>query len=182
MLTVFNVIEEAETILTIARLFHKSYNSIKNWVMRFKKFGIDGLYEEPRSWRPTKIVNHKITEFFTDIKNDIFSKRLVRQIKKDAGVSYTESGIPDMLCRHNFTSKMPDFAHKNKVTDKEIEQWQKSLKRWIPCVKRDGFELYMQDETILLHNHVPKRGPRPSGNQRVFASLLICLHFLLDLA
>ena len=45
----FNVIEEAETILTIARLFHKSYNSIKNWVMRFKKFGIDGLYEEPRS-------------------------------------------------------------------------------------------------------------------------------------
>ena len=49
MLTVFNVIEEAETISTIARLFHKSYNSIKNRVMRFKKFGIDGLYEEPRS-------------------------------------------------------------------------------------------------------------------------------------
>ena len=46
---VFNVIEEGETIPTIARLFHKSYNSIKNWVMRFKKFGIDGLYEEPRS-------------------------------------------------------------------------------------------------------------------------------------
>ena len=43
MLVVFNVIEEDETI---ARLFHKSYNSIKNWVMRFKKFGIARLYEE----------------------------------------------------------------------------------------------------------------------------------------
>ena len=33
MLAVLNVIEEGETIPTIARLFHKSYNSIKNWVM-----------------------------------------------------------------------------------------------------------------------------------------------------
>ena len=129
-----------------------------------------------------KIVNHKITEFFADIKNGIFSKHLVRQIKKDAGVSYTESGIPDMLRRHNFTPKMPDSAHKNKATDKEIEQWQKSLKRWISCVKRGGFELYMQDETILLQNHVPKRGPWSSRRQRVFVSLLICLHFLPDLA
>ena len=58
-----------------------------------------------------------------------------------------------MLRRPNFAPKMPDFTHKNKVTDKEIEQWQKSLKRGISCVKRDGFELYMQDETILLQNH-----------------------------
>ena len=178
----FNVIEEGETIPIIARLFHKSYNSIKNRVMRFKKNGIVGLYEEPRSRRPTKIVNHKITEFFADIKNGIFSKWLVRQIKKDAGVSYTESGIPDMLRRHNFTPKVPDSTRKNKVTGKEIEQWQKSLKRWISCVKRGDFELYMQDETILLQNHVPKRGPWSSGNQRVFVSSLICLHFLPDLA
>ena len=30
MLTVFNVVEEDETISTIAQLFHKSYNTIKN--------------------------------------------------------------------------------------------------------------------------------------------------------
>ena len=30
MLAVFNVVEEDETISTIAQLFHKSYNSIKN--------------------------------------------------------------------------------------------------------------------------------------------------------
>ena len=76
MLAVFNVVAESETISTIAKLFHKSYNSIKNSVMRFKKFGITGLYEEPRSGRPTKIVNHKITEFFADIKNGIFPKQI----------------------------------------------------------------------------------------------------------
>ena len=40
MLAVLNVVAEGETISTIAKLFHKSYNSIKNWVIRFKKFGI----------------------------------------------------------------------------------------------------------------------------------------------
>ena len=109
MPAVFNVIEEGETIPTIARLFHKSYNSIKNWVMRFKKFEIAGLYEEPRSGRPLKILNHKITEYLADIKNGIFPKQLVRQIKKDTGVSCTESGIREMLRRHNFTPKVPGF-------------------------------------------------------------------------
>ena len=61
-----------------------------------------------------------------------------------------------------------DSTHKNKATYEEIEKWQKSLKRWISCVKRDGFELYMQDETMLLQNHVPKRGPWSPRGQRVF--------------
>ena len=159
MLAVFNVVEEGETISTIAQLFHKSYNSIKNWVMRFKKFGIAGLYEKPRSGRPTKIVNHKITEFFVSVKNGIFPKQLVRQVKKDTGVSYTESGIRAMLRSHNFTPKVPDSTHKNKASNEEIEEWQEALKQWLSCVKRDGFETYVMDETILLQDYVPKRDP-----------------------
>ena len=135
--------------------------------MRFKEFGIAGLYEKPRSGRPTKIVNHKITEFFASVKNGIFPKQLVRQIKKDTGVLYTESGIRDILHRHNFTPKVPDATHKNKATNEEVEEWQKSLKRWISCVKRDGFELYVMDETILLHDYVPKRGPWSPKGQKV---------------
>ncbi len=154
ILAVLNVVVEGETISTIAQLFRKSYNSIKNGVARFKKLGTVGLHEEPRSGRPTKLVNHKITEFFAGVKNSIFPKHLVRQIKKDAGVKYTESGIRDMLHRHNFTPKVPDSTHKNKATNEEIEEWQKSLKRWISCVKRDGFELYIQDETMLLQERI----------------------------
>ena len=88
MIAVFNVVEEGKTIPAIAQLFYKSYNSIKNWAMRVKKFGTVRLYEKSRSWRPTKLVNHKITEFFADIKNGMFPKQFVRQIKKDAGISY----------------------------------------------------------------------------------------------
>ena len=161
MFAVFNVVAEGETISTIAQLFRKSYNTIKNRVMRFKEFGISGLYEEPRSECPTKVINRKITEFFASVKNCIFPKQLVCQIKKDTGVSYTESGMRDMLHRHNLAPKMPNFTHKNKATAIEVKLWQKSLKRCVLCVKRDGFDLYVMDETILLHDYAPKHGPWP---------------------
>ena len=72
-----------------------------------------------------------------------------------------------MLYRYNFTPKVPDSTHKNKATNKEIGGWQKSLKWWISCVKRNGFELYIQDETMPLQDHVPKRGPWLPRGQRV---------------
>ena len=97
----------------------------------------------------------------------IFPKQIVRQIKKDTGVLYTESGIRDILHRHNFTPKVPDATHKNKATNEEVEEWQKSLKRWISCVKRDNFELHVIDETILLHDYVPKRGPWSPKGQKI---------------
>ena len=167
MLAVLNVVEDGKTISTIAQLFHKSYNTIKNRVMRFKEFGIAGLYEEPRSGRPTKIVNRKITEFFANVKNGIFPKQLVRQVKKDTGVSYTESVMRAILRRHDFTPKVQDFTHKNRATNKEVKRWQKYLKWWISCVKRDGFELYVMDETILLQDYVPKRGPQSLKGQKM---------------
>ena len=167
ILAVLNVTEENKTISTIARLFYKSYNTIKNWVMRFKEFGVAGLYEKPRSGRPPKITNHKITEFFTNVKNGIFPKQFVHKIKKDTGVKYTESGIRDMLRRHNFTPNVPDSTHKNKASNEQIEEWQKSLKWWISCVKRDGFEMYVQDETILTHDYVTKRGPWSPVGQKI---------------
>ena len=80
------------------------------------------MYEEPRSGHLTKIVNHKITEFFADIKNGIFPEQLVRQIKKDIGASYTESVVRDILHRYNFTPKVPDSTHKNKATNEAMEE------------------------------------------------------------
>ena len=76
MPAVFNVVEEGGTISTIAQLLHKSYNTVKNWVARFKEFGTSGLYEKPRSGRPTKTVNHKITEFVQVLKTVFFQSIL----------------------------------------------------------------------------------------------------------
>ena len=64
--------EECKTTPTTARLSHKSYNPIKNQMMRFKKFRIDGLYEELGFRRPAKTVNHKTIEFLQTSKTIFF--------------------------------------------------------------------------------------------------------------
>ena len=138
VLAVFNVVEGGETISMIARLFHKSYNPVKNWaVARFKKLGTVGLHEEPRSGRPTKLMSHKITEFFAGVKNDIFPKQLVRQIKKDIGVKYTESGIRDMLHHHDFTPKVPGF-HAQKQGNRQRDRRMAKIPETVDFMRKTG--------------------------------------------
>ena len=100
MLAVINVIEKGASISLVAQMFHKVYNTVKNWVFRFERYGMS---EKQRSGRPPKMTDHKITEFFTNVRNGIFPKQIVRKIKKDTGIKYTESGTHNVLRRHNFT-------------------------------------------------------------------------------
>ena len=125
MLAVLNIVKN-ETIPTITKLFHKACNSIKNQLTQFKQFGISSLYGKPRSGRPSKLADHKITGFFVDVKDGIFPKQIVHQIKKDTGIKYAESGIRDILRRHNFAPKAPDSAHKNKVSNKKQKNGQRN--------------------------------------------------------
>ena len=60
--------------------------------------------------------------------------------------------------RCNYTPKVPDTAHQRKATIAEIVKWEKHVKPWISCLKSDGFELYIQDETIVKRDDKPKRG------------------------
>ena len=85
-----------------------------------------------------------------------------------------------MLRSHNFTPKVPDSTYKNKASNEEIEKWQKALKRWLSCVKRDGFKMYVMSETILLHGYVPKRGPwspRDQKDQKVLQTYFASVFF-----
>ncbi len=167
MLAVINVLVHGEAIPTVSRFFRKAYNSIKNWIRRFDENRIDVLSEKPRSGRRPKISNHKITEYLADKLDGIFPKVLARDIKKKEKVRYTESGIRDMLRRRSFTPKVPDAIHKRKATISEIEQWQKELKPWISCVKRDGFELFVQDEVWLEQDGKLKSGPWSPKGQKI---------------
>ena len=165
-IAVINVVMYGETIPTVSRLFCKACN-IKNRIVGFQKYGIDALSEKPRSGCRPKTCNHKITEYLANKLDGIFPKLLARDIKKQDKVRYTESGIRDILRRNNFTPKVPDAIHKRKAAISEIEQWQKELKPWISCVKRDGFELFVQDETYLKQDGKLKSDPWSPKGQKI---------------
>ena len=96
MLAVLNVVDNGKTISIIAQLFCKSYNTIKNWV-RFKEFGIAGLYEKPRSGRPTTLANHKLKNFLQVLKIITLQTDCAPNKKRHSAYSYTESAMRAIL-------------------------------------------------------------------------------------
>ena len=43
MHAVYNIVSDGLTIAMVARLFHKAYNTIRNWKERFESKGTSGL-------------------------------------------------------------------------------------------------------------------------------------------
>lgn len=43
----------------VSKMLNKGYSTIKLWVGKYKKEGLDGLRDKPRSGRPTKAEEEK---------------------------------------------------------------------------------------------------------------------------
>ena len=74
------IIINKEGYANVARMLLKAYNTIKSWHKRFLKHGTKGLDDLPRSGRPSKILNRKITEFFPVGKKIVFPVDVVKNI------------------------------------------------------------------------------------------------------
>lgn len=44
---------DGRTAPEIAAIFHCSLNKVRRWIKRYQREGIDGLYDQPRSGRPS---------------------------------------------------------------------------------------------------------------------------------
>ena len=63
LFAIYKIIKENLGIAEVARMFLKSYNTIKQWRLRFLEKGTDGPDEIPRSERPRTYNYTKITDF-----------------------------------------------------------------------------------------------------------------------
>ena len=98
----------------------------------------------------------------------IIPENIARDLKNKFGVDYSLSGMRNATHHINYTCKTMEPLHSNMQSIEDVLKWQHDMKKWFSCVKRDGFEMYVQDETMLLQDHVPKRGPWSPGGQKVF--------------
>ena len=101
----------------------------------------------------------------------IIPENIARDLKNEFGVDYSLSGMRNATHHINYTCKTMEPLHSNMQSIEDVLEWQHDMKKWFSCVKRDGFEMYVQDETMLLQDHVPKRGPWSPGGQKVFQIL-----------
>ena len=96
-----------KSITHVAEMTFKAYNAIKDWYKRFLTCGTSGLEDKPRSGRPPKLVNAKITDFMDDDKDHTFPKEIIKKIKDSTDVTYSESWIRQQLHEMGYSKKVP---------------------------------------------------------------------------
>ena len=123
--------------------------------------------ERPRSGRPPKIENHKITKYLANKPNGVFPKVMAMELKKEEKVRYTESGICDMLHRCNYTAKVPDPVHKRKADPAVIKEWQEDAKERILRAKKRQIQALRTGRVLDAAGREAKSGPWSPKGQKI---------------
>ena len=168
LLAMCHIVINKEKYADVARMLLKAYNTIKSWHKRFLKHGTDGLDELPRSGRPSKTLNRKITEFFPSGEELVFPVDVVKNIWESIHVRCSESTVRNMMRTERFSPKVPQAAHANRADVETVVDWQRSIKRWIPAVKRAGFVPVFMDETFAMHERRNARGPWSRIGEKIY--------------
>ncbi|KXA97364.1 hypothetical protein AKJ39_03385 [candidate division MSBL1 archaeon SCGC-AAA259J03] len=116
----------------IARLLGTSRTSVWRWVKRFDESGVEGLWDEKRSGRPSKLSESEKERLREDLKgspkefgyeSEVWSTKMVLDhLREEYGVEYHPRYIQRFLRSLGFELKKPRPEH-HKASEEEKEKY-----------------------------------------------------------
>lgn len=92
------------------------------WLYRYKKHGIAGLYDMPRTGRPSKVPEKKLIKIEKQIANNPSgwsAKQVMSLIYEESGVRYHEVHVYRLLHQWGYTSRVAKKKFVNSATNQE---------------------------------------------------------------
>ena len=138
---------------------NRSRGWVLKWLDRYRHLGVEGLYDLPRSGRPTLLEKELESKFIRRVLDGateqdgvsvLKAKNIMAFLSAEFGVSYSLSGIYCLLARLNFSRIKPRPQHE-KNNPELMAQWlQESLPAKFDTVKQlhpdKQIEFWFQDE------------------------------------
>ncbi len=142
MLLVLNVVYDKRIYAQVARDLHRSRPWASDWLKRYRKEGIEGLKNRPKSGRhpdiPEEIV-YKIKTQLSSSKQGWTTKQVNDIIIRESGVQYHQIYIYTLLRRWGFKQKVPRKVHVNTASKEKKERFKKEQERyWILSTTKDS--------------------------------------------
>ena len=119
------------------------------WWARYKAEGFDGLEDRPRSGRPPKVAREKIDGVVTQSPTWT-SDGLLDHIEEKTGVRYCPGYGGILLRKRGYSLKVAVKRHVSRAPTKDIESFQKNIRRRIKRCQKKGIPVLVQDESISL--------------------------------
>lgn len=157
MLIVHNVVNLGMKIPLVAKMFDKSYNTVKNCCERFKERGISGLYDAPRSGRPKKIENETLDKYIGDTSKGVDLETLAGELVDKFDVKYTPSGMRAKAHSMGWSCKKTQPALHRRAPMPYTIGWCHETGEWLDELEKDGFDAWMLDQHLVHNDHNPKR-------------------------
>lgn len=116
----------------VAKELRRSRTWASNWLARYRKEGIDGLSNRPKSGRPSKLPERIaiiIKKKLRKRKQGWTTKQAHEMIVKEGNVRFHQIYIHTLLHRWGFKLKVPRRVHVNTASNEEKENFKKE-QRW----------------------------------------------------
>ena len=139
-----------------ADLLRCSGNSVRRWVSRFEEAGSDGLRDLPRSGRPHK-VSDAIIEEILEGRNAVTPKELSHEIYGVTGTRYDIGTIRRRLRLLGMSAKTLQVVHVRRPNIWKIRSWQRRTKEVVSRLKRQGYTIAVQDESIFTFDPIRQK-------------------------
>ena len=132
----------------IAKSFGITMQTIYNWRKAYKKDGVAGLEDSPKSGRRPRVSKEKIIKCAEAIKKSgiITARALRARVTEKYGWSYSENYLWRVLGYYGYNYKKANPVHVRAATNEEIDEWSKENMPIIDHYISKGYVLLVCDE------------------------------------
>jgi transposase len=150
----------------IAEILLFDEKTSRQYFDRYRQGGIQALLDDNYSGAEPKLSEHQMSELEDYLEEHIMphAKSVIAHIKKQYRVSYSVSGVTDLLHRLGFSYKKP--THVPGKQDPEKQHAFLGEYEQIKAGKGENDPLYFADATHPQHNSVPSYGWIKKGQEK----------------
>ena len=145
------LLDEGEPLNKIAKYFFLTENSVRNYKIRYKEDGLEGLLIDEHTGRCSYLSSEEQSKLIRELECRVYFKTsaIISYVKEEFGVVYTIGGMTTLLHKLGFSYKKPKGVP-GKACVEEQEEFIKSYNK----VRDKKCLIYFADSTHPMLNSV----------------------------
>lgn len=144
--------KQGRTLVEIARVLGRPFNTVSDWLRRFEVEGLKSAKDKPRSGKPVKLTGKQLNQLRKDLlKNPnklgydefFWSTRLVQHhVEKKFKVSFVARHMTRLIHKLGFSSKKPR-PQNSKANPEEWAKFKKKASAWYLTTQKKDSKPYV---------------------------------------
>ncbi len=138
MLAVLMILKDGKELEHTAQTLHRCTNWVRKWVDRFEEYGLDGLYDLPKSGRPGIISKKRMDSIMSKAIPTLLTP--VMLLQQSIFYSHRNKISYNLHPKDNasvgMSAKTAQKYHINHASISAVKSWQQRIKKRIPRLKK----------------------------------------------